>query len=474
MVTPDSPDEHAFSQAQPHLHPYEADGYEADGQATPEESPELLRWRADMLMDEMMLGAIDVGGAYAGSHQRPVDSAGNSASGNGISGGSATRERPHSESTAGESTISESPTGANQPASPSVRNGVGAPPSGVDASVHRAPAPQPAPDIDTVTQAQEESVSIPQGDSSAPAHASANASLDVSSAQRASIPTTDNPLLRPPAANQVAEEQAHTRPRLAQPDPVVNREYWQTHDVSSRVAGNGRSSTLLPRNSEVDTRTLTAEIATLKDDIGTILAPDHEWSIRSNHLLEKALNILKLDPSRSAEVEYYLKQARSIRTRAQQNFAWSQLYYGRLTTYLWAWSLLALVVLITCALYFWPLTEYLIERYGWSTNGFAAGNAVAFLSTLFAGALGASIGSLVNVRKRNHIRSGFFDRKYSLRGLILPPMSLIVASLIYLLFGLVFFLAGYTPLTSLVIVAFPISVALFYGYFQEKVYGTAE
>ena len=41
-------------------HPYSAARGGDNGGAQREDSPELLRWRADILMDEMMLGAVDV------------------------------------------------------------------------------------------------------------------------------------------------------------------------------------------------------------------------------------------------------------------------------------------------------------------------------------------------------------------------------------------------------------------------------
>ena len=66
---------------------------------------------------------------------------------------------------------------------------------------------------------------------------------------------------------------------------------------------------------------------------------------RSRHLLQKAQSILQSDPSRSAEVDYYLQQVRRIVQRTRQTAAWSNVYRNRLNVYLGGWILLGLVVL---------------------------------------------------------------------------------------------------------------------------------
>ena len=55
----DTPEE-SHETSQNRLQQTDSQQSSSDGPISPDDSPELLRWRADILLDEMMLGAVDV------------------------------------------------------------------------------------------------------------------------------------------------------------------------------------------------------------------------------------------------------------------------------------------------------------------------------------------------------------------------------------------------------------------------------
>jgi hypothetical protein len=95
-----------------------------------------------------------------------------------------------------------------------------------------------------------------------------------------------------------------------------------------------------------------------------------------------------------------------------------------------------------------------------------------FVGTAGAGAFGGALGALYTMRAHARGEYSFFDRKYGLRGLILPFMGLIVGMLGYLFFGLVFALLGINPALSLTAAIVPTVCAFAFGFSQESIYGT--
>ena len=95
----------------------------------------------------------------------------------------------------------------------------------------------------------------------------------------------------------------------------------------------------------MDIDTLHKEISDLHSEIAALLPVGNETSERARHLLDKAYSILQSDPSRSAEVEYYMQQVRSIVLRLHQARQWSDLYRQRLHVYLLGWLGLSAMVL---------------------------------------------------------------------------------------------------------------------------------
>jgi hypothetical protein len=219
---------------------------------------------------------------------------------------------------------------------------------------------------------------------------------------------------------------------------------------------------------------LQREIYTLQHEIERVLPAGHESNKHVRHLLEKAQAILQHDPTRSAEVEYYLQQVRTIFPRVQQTIDWSSLYRNRLTVYLSAWILLALLIVVARYLYQAPIENFVGTLVGLTPDGLTLQHFSTLLATFFAGALGGALGALVNLQRQSHMPHGFIDRKFGLRGLILPLMGAIVGLLLYLPLGLLFFVFGLDPAQNLLFSSIPTLLALFFGVSQESLYGTRE
>jgi hypothetical protein len=95
-----------------------------------------------------------------------------------------------------------------------------------------------------------------------------------------------------------------------------------------------------------------------------------------------------------------------------------------------------------------------------------------FVGTAFAGSFGGAIGALYTMQSHARSEHSFFDRKYGLRGLILPFMGLLVGAAGYLVFGLLFALIGIDPSQNLTVAIIPTMVAFAFGFSQESIYGT--
>jgi hypothetical protein len=260
--------------------------------------------------------------------------------------------------------------------------------------------------------------------------------------------------------------------RRAAQDGAVRHDQGHFVSAMSVMGANKKRSTLLPRSTELDIDTLHREISDLHGEIAALLPVGNETSERARHLLDKAYSILQSDPSRSAEVEYYMQQVRTIVQRLHQSRQWSDLYRQRLQVYLLGWLGLSAMVLIARFLFQLDLEDALVWVSGVSWDSWLVAHWAAFVGTAGAGAFGGALGALYTMQ--NHARGeySFFDRKYGLRGLILPFMGLIVGMLGYLFFGLLFALLGINPSQSLTASMVPTMAAFAFGFSQESIYGT--
>ena len=144
---------------------------------------------------------------------------------------------------------------------------------------------------------------------------------------------------------------------------------------------------------------------------------------RSRHLLSKAQTLLQSDPTRTAEVDYYLQQVRRIVQRTRQTAQWSSLYQKRLTVYLWAWLLLAGMIVAVVTLYAGAAAEFVTQLVDAPDLDLILQQAPVVLAGAFAGAFGAALSALLGMQQRSRREHGYFDRKYGLRGLLLPLLG---------------------------------------------------
>jgi len=275
-------------------------------------------------------------------------------------------------------------------------------------------------------------------------------------------------LLRPPSAVRSVSSAAVSGSPTSGGD---GGRAYSAHDGTAFSRQRAARTNLLPRVSEVDATALLREIDEMRAEIGNIISPTHEWSVRSRHLLDKAESILRHNPERTAEVEYYLNQVRSIRDRVRQTYRWSQVYYRQLRLYLSAWLGFSALALAGSLLYRQSVAEAYAFVTGAPTAGFAAQSFAFWLAASAAGALGGSLSALLNMRRYRHLDHGFLDRKYSLRGLLLPIMALVAGLLIYAPFALAAYFLTPVGLSAWILALTPVGLAFLYGFFQEKLYG---
>ena len=224
--------------------------------------------------------------------------------------------------------------------------------------------------------------------------------------------------------------------------------------------------------SNLDPDALNREIAELHGEIGKLLPVGHETGERARHLLDKAYSILQSDPLRSAEVEYYMQQVRSIVQRLRQTRTWSDVYRDRLRVYLTSWLAFSAILLASRYVFQLQLQAALAGMAKLGPDSLVLQHWPALLGAAAAGALGSAIGALYTMQQHARTGDSFFDRKYGLRGLMLPIIGLIVGAVGYLLFGGAYALADLNPATNLVAGTLPALAAFAFGFSQESIYGT--
>ena len=494
-------------------------GRTGDG-APLDDSPELLRWRADILLDEMMLGAVDAGSA--GSYDArtgqvddkrvDVDAANH---------GEPSHPGRYDNGTLRSTSAATSGRGTPSDYSADRPDSGYAPPAGA-APPHDAAPTYGTPRDESVWGSQAWSDEAPERDSGrdvyapperaapgtspayvppsddyadhradsyrpdygAPSYGTPNVPPPVDSDYQSRPYTTTEPRdasLRPPygAAPRPASEAPPSGDALLRPPTAAARGTVQEESnsapgrLSRRDDRANRRNNLLPRMSETDVAQLRQEMTQLTTDVERMLPAGHDWYTRSDHLLSRADHILRTTPERSAEVEYYLQQVRGIIQRAQQTNAASHAYRRRLVFYHVTWLMLAAIGLATFVLYRQPFTAWMIAATGRPVDGLLAAHVAAFMATLAAATLGAALGGLWNMQRYVSLARGFFDRKYGLRGLLLPLFALLAAVVIYALFALLCWLFGVNPAQQPFWVIIPAAAAFAAGFGQEHVYGTA-
>jgi hypothetical protein len=230
-------------------------------------------------------------------------------------------------------------------------------------------------------------------------------------------------------------------------------------------------SNLLPRSGDVNAEGLQQEIRDLMNEVTSTLPAGNEAYERSRHLLSKAQAILQSDPLRTAEAEYYLQQIRRIVQRAHQRNAWSAVYRKRLTIYLIGWIAFTLLVLGASILYADALIAWALA----AANSDLAATLAPFLPmalwALAAGALGAALMELLAMRRYARRPYGLFDRKYGLRGLLMPILGLGIGIIFAVIWGVLLWALGIDPAERLWVGAVPTVLAFLAGFTQRWFYG---
>lgn len=242
--------------------------------------------------------------------------------------------------------------------------------------------------------------------------------------------------------------------------------------VGSRA--HSRYASLLPRATPWDLHEMEREILSLQEEMARVMPSGHESSRRAHHLLEKAQSIFNGDPLRSAEVDYYLTQVRAIVQRSRQTMQWSESYRKQLIRYHQAWIALSGLMLVLGLIFGNWLAEWVVSFLGLNPAGLIAAYSVPAMIAMFAGSLGGSIGALLNIRRYHRLDLGYFDRKYSLRGLVLPIIGMLGGLAFAAVFGSLYWVMGTAAPLPIVLELLPAVLAFALGFLQESIYGTRD
>ncbi|MBW7882350.1 MAG: hypothetical protein H3C34_06905 [Caldilineaceae bacterium] len=446
----------------------------ADWNSYVSESPDALRRRADLLLDEMMLGAVDVAASESAFDAHDLSGAAEQLpSDNGHSGW---RTEPAYDSGNGQPWRTPSPERGALSTAPGYGDSVSDSPAAPqdEALSHRAgEATRRLPGESLWERTEPTSVSSrPVDRQAAPARGHVEPRLIPAEARYAQY-TSPRPDVVTGAHGETAREQpqgAVAPLANGRSQSAVRRQAPSAASTMSIGSQGKLRTTLLPRSSELDAERVQQEIDALLGEIQATLPVGHEAAERGRHLLGKAESILQTDPSRTAEVEYYLQQVHRIVERTRQTHAWSALYRRRLTVYLMGWLALSAVVLAAQYLFPAELTQ-LIEDLFWidptarwmQYSSVVAGAAVA-------GSFGAALVVLVNIQRHARREYGYFDRKYGLRGLLLPLLGFGFGLLLALAWSTFCFFVE-LPGTALWVGLVPALFAFVLGSGQEWLYG---
>ena len=205
-------------------------------------------------------------------------------------------------------------------------------------------------------------------------------------------------------------------------------------------------------------------------EIAATLPDSHDTAVRGRTLLHKAQQILQSDPQRTAEVDYYLQQVRRILQRARQRQSDSALYRRWLTLYLCGWAGLAGLTLLSRYLFQEEWLNFLADFFWTGTDTPWVQYGPLVLGASLAGAQGAACGALLTMQRHAARAYGYFDRKYGLRGLLLPLLGALLGLLPALLWAGSCSWLGLAG-TELWVGLLPALLAWVLGFAQEWLYG---
>lgn len=429
---------------------------------------ELLRWRADVLLDEMMLGAVD-GVANGSTHGVNQLSAGHAqmygAAASSLNG--AASQAPSDSSASRDNSLTlDNSTSIDSTFDNSTLQGEAAHRNMADDEDSTAHV------INSFVQGQAEQAADNPWLLSADRHYTGTGngaqSVSAGATQAGSIQTGS-------ASPQLGPIRGQRAP-VAEPILVGGSASGDSTLRDQNAAGVkvNKYSTLLPRSSSVTMNALANEVESLSKELKVTETAGYVLHERAQHLLQKARAILSSGGERSIEVEYYLQQVRSILKQAQQRLVASHVYHKRLKIYAVAWLLLGAVVLLGRYLFWSQAQAFLASLFLVPPTNWLLSNVMAILGVMAAGALGSAAGALYNMRRHARQKYGIFDRTYSTRGLMLPIIGLCFGLLIYIPFALLALAIGSFPSANLLLSTVPALAALAFGAMQENLYGTLD
>lgn len=200
---------------------------------------------------------------------------------------------------------------------------------------------------------------------------------------------------------------------------------------------------ILGRVTPEQLRSLSREIDRLYDRAAQDLANDAVRGEKALELLHQSRVILIEKPENYVDAEYQVQRVQALLMSAANSRQWATELGPRIFRYetFWMFSLLLAFILSNG---FWPrISLWLTTVVGVPPTSLIISQAMPFLSTLFWGGLGGTIGALWSLWYHVSERRDF-DREYNIWYLTQPIMGMVLGGLVYLLFatGLLVLQAG--------------------------------
>lgn len=277
------------------------------------------------------------------------------------------------------------------------------------------------------------------------------------------------------AGQEETETEAGSRPRR-QPFPVRSstgltppaRPITAPERVPAQ-AGTESAANLSPTSISVqEAEKLEAEIGVLSEEVKQAMASRREMTGHALALLREARTIVMTQPERIGRADYNVRQVRTLLERAKENRRRASIYGTQLLVYLSLWLMVCVGGTVALFLYRVEVEQFVAGLAGPRSRLIV--HTVPFLWTTLAGGIGGVVGAIIALS--SHIRAGQdFDRQYVVRYLIQPVMGVVLGVFIYFLFVLLFNLLGADLAGNWLVALLPGVVALPAGLWQELVYG---
>ena len=181
-------------------------------------------------------------------------------------------------------------------------------------------------------------------------------------------------------------------------------------------------------------RSLSREIDRLYDRATEELANDALRGEKALDLLHQSRLILIEKPENYVDAEYQVQRVHALLIASTNSRQWAAELGPRLFRYetFWMFGLMLAFILSNG---FWPrMSLWLTTVAGVPTTSVVISQAMPFLSTLFWGGLGGTIGALWSLWYHISERRDF-DREYNIWYLTQPIMGMVLGGLVYLLFA---------------------------------------